>query len=99
MSVHFTLCDKVDQFRIFDDSIHLESFFKLMENGRMSGIDFEFNIGTESARKMLDPEYLFSMILLLYPPANVLLLHAWCFCHSFSRQAGRVNGCQCCLQV
>lgn len=85
MSVHFTLCDKVDQFGIFDDSIHLESFFKLMENGRMLGIDFEFNIGTGSARKMLDPEYLFSMILLLYPPANVLLLHAWCFCHSFSR--------------
>jgi hypothetical protein len=85
MSVHFTLCDKVDQFGIFDDSIHLESFFKLMENGRMSGIDFEFNISTGSARKMLDPEYLFSMILLVYPPANVLILHAWCFCHSFSR--------------
>jgi hypothetical protein len=35
--------------------------------------------------KMIDPEYLFSMISLLYPPANVLLLHACCFCHSFSR--------------
>ncbi len=85
MSVLFTLCDKVDQFGIFDDSIHLESFLKLMENGRMSGMDFEFNIGTGSAMKMIDPEYLFSMISLLYPPANVLLLHACCFCHSFSR--------------
>lgn len=83
MSVHFTVCDKVDQFGIFDDSIHLE--FLKIDGKRISGMDFEFNIGTGSGRKMLDPEYPFSMILLLYPPANVLHLHAWCFCHSFSR--------------
>jgi hypothetical protein len=33
-----------------------------MENRRMSGMDFEFNIGTGSARKMPDSEHLFSMI-------------------------------------
>jgi hypothetical protein len=48
MIVLFTLCDKVDQFGIFDDSIHLEFLKKLMENGRMSGMDFEFKIGTGS---------------------------------------------------
>jgi hypothetical protein len=72
MSVHFTVCDKVDQFGIFDDSIHLE--FLKIDGKRISGMDFEFNIGTGSARKMLDPEYLFTMIF------SYILLPVFCTC-------------------